>query len=173
MIAIAIAIKIDSRGPVFFRQERIGRGGRGFRIFKFRTMVPDAEARKASLNQLNEASGLFKIADDPRITRVGKILRTTSLDELPQLFNVFQGHMALVGPRPLIHSEDRFIKGHDRRRLALTPGMTGPWQVQGSARVPMHEMVKLDYLYVTTWTVFEDLKIMARTVSFMASRRGM
>jgi exopolysaccharide biosynthesis polyprenyl glycosylphosphotransferase len=172
MIVIAVLIKLDSPGPVFFRQERIGRDGRGFRIFKFRTMVADAEARKAALGGLNEANGLFKIAKDPRVTRVGRLLRSTSLDELPQLLNVLQRHMSLVGPRPLILSEDQAIVGHDRRRLALTPGMTGPWQIQGSARVPMHEMVKLDYLYVSTWTMFEDFKIMVRTISFMVNRRG-
>ena len=101
---------------------------------------------------LNEADGLFKIADDPRITRVGRILRKTSLDELPQLLNVLLGEMSLVGPRPLINSEDETITGYDRRRLHLTPGMTGHWQIMGSSRVPMHEMLKIDYLYVTTWT---------------------
>ncbi len=169
---IAVLIKADSRGPVFFRQERIGRDGEPFRIFKFRTMVADAEARKAELMAQNEANGLFKIADDPRITRVGRILRKTSLDELPQLINVLLGEMSLVGPRPLIVSEDETITGYDRRRLHLTPGMTGHWQIMGSARVPMHEMVKIDYLYVTTWTLFEDIKILGRTVPYMLARRG-
>ena len=173
MIAIAIAIKWDSKGPILFRQERVGRDGRTFRICKFRSMVVDAEARKAELVELNEASGLFKIALDPRVTRTGRFLRRTSLDELPQLFNVLRGDMSLVGPRPLIASEDRFISGYDRNRLSLTPGMTGQWQIQGSARVPMQEMVKLDYRYVTTWTVLEDLKIMARTVAFVVGRRGL
>ncbi|HWI21694.1 MAG TPA: sugar transferase [Baekduia sp.] len=173
MAVIAIAIKLDSRGPALFRQERIGRGGRVFTILKFRTMVSDAEQLKSGLQELNEAKGLFKIAEDPRVTRVGHVLRRTSLDELPQFFNVLVGHMSLVGPRPLIRAEDSTISGHDRRRLELTPGMTGQWQVQGSARVPMHEMVKLDYLYVTTWTVFEDLKILARTLAFVVSRKGL
>ena len=170
---IAVLIKADSRGPVFFRQERIGRDGEPFRIFKFRTMVADAEARKAELVDQNEANGLFKIADDPRITRVGRILRKTSLDELPQLINVLLGEMSLVGPRPLIVSEDETITGYDRRRLHLTPGMTGHWQIMGSSRVPMHEMVKIDYLYVTTWSLFEDIKILGRTVPYMLARRGM
>jgi exopolysaccharide biosynthesis polyprenyl glycosylphosphotransferase len=170
---IALLIKTDSRGPVFFRQERIGRDGEPFRIFKFRTMVADAEARKAELMAQNEANGLFKIADDPRITRVGRILRKTSLDELPQLLNVLMGEMSLVGPRPLIVSEDETITGYDRRRLHLTPGMTGHWQIMGSSRVPMHEMVKIDYLYVTTWSLFEDIKILARTVPYVLARRGM
>jgi exopolysaccharide biosynthesis polyprenyl glycosylphosphotransferase len=175
LIAFAVAIKLDSRGPVFFRQERVGRGGRRFGIFKFRTMVADAEARKAELIERNEAgrNGFFKIADDPRITRVGRILRTTSLDELPQLLNVLRGEMSLVGPRPLIGAEDSTITGYDRRRLRLTPGMTGHWQIMGSARVPMHEMVKIDYIYVTTWSLFEDLKILIRTVPYMLARRSM
>jgi exopolysaccharide biosynthesis polyprenyl glycosylphosphotransferase len=170
---IAVAIKLDSPGPVFFRQERIGQRDRRFRMCKFRTMVVDAEERKGELVEANEANGLFKIADDPRITRVGRLLRRTSLDELPQLLNVVTGEMSLVGPRPLIASEDETITGHDRRRLDLMPGMTGHWQVMGSARVPMHEMVKIDYLYVTTWTLFEDIKILLRTVPYMLARRGM
>jgi len=174
LAVIAALIKLDSRGPVFFRQERIGRDGEVFRIFKFRTMVPDAEERKAELMAQNEAAkGLFKIADDPRITRVGRILRKTSLDELPQLINVLRGEMSLVGPRPLINSEDETITGYDRGRLHLTPGMTGHWQIMGSSRVPMHEMVKIDYLYVTTWNLFEDFKILVRTVPYMLARRGM
>jgi exopolysaccharide biosynthesis polyprenyl glycosylphosphotransferase len=173
LCVVALAIKLDSRGPVFFRQERVGRYGCRFRIFKFRTMVPDAESRKAELMALNEANGLFKMQNDPRITRVGRILRKTSLDELPQLINVLLGQMSLVGPRPLILSEDSTITGYDRRRLHLTPGMTGHWQIMGSARVPMHEMVKIDYLYVTTWSLFEDIKILTRTLPYMLARRGM
>jgi lipopolysaccharide/colanic/teichoic acid biosynthesis glycosyltransferase len=141
-------------------------------MLKFRSMVVDAEARKADVLHLNEASGLFKIAEDPRVTRVGRLLRRMSLDELPQLFNVLRGEMSLVGPRPLVASEDETITGYDRRRLHLTPGMTGHWQIMGSARVPMHEMVKIDYLYVTTWTLWADLKILLRTVPYMLARRG-
>ena len=127
IVAIALAIRIDSRGPVFFRQVRVGRDGRHFRIFKFRSMVVDAEKRKDELRELNEAGdGLFKITDDPRITRVGGFLRRTSLDELPQLFNVLRGEMSLVGPRPLVVDEDAQVLGLDRSRLHLTPGMTGP-----------------------------------------------
>ncbi|HEX8207810.1 MAG TPA: exopolysaccharide biosynthesis polyprenyl glycosylphosphotransferase [Solirubrobacteraceae bacterium] len=173
MAAIALAIRLDSRGPVFFRQTRVGRDGKHFRIFKFRTMCTDAEQRKAELLEANEADGLFKIADDPRVTRVGRFLRRTSLDELPQLFNVITGDMSLVGPRPLILDEDEQITGWDRRRLQLTPGMTGHWQILGSARVPLHEMVKIDYLYVAGWSLWADVKILLRTVPYMLRRRGM
>ena len=167
---IAVAIRLDSRGPVFFRQTRIGRDGRPFRIWKFRTMVPDAEALKVDLHADN--GGLFKLADDPRVTRVGRMLRRTSLDELPQLFNVLAGDMSLVGPRPLIACEDEQITGSGRQRLHLTPGMTGRWQLLGSTRVPLAEMVKLDYLYVAGWSLWGDLKILLRTVGVVAGRRG-
>jgi exopolysaccharide biosynthesis polyprenyl glycosylphosphotransferase len=170
--AIALAIKLDTRGPVLFRQTRIGRNGVPFRICKFRTMVADAESLKAEL--VNEASGgMFKIADDPRITRVGRLLRRTSLDELPQLLNVVGGSMSLVGPRPLIADEDERVTGYDRHRLQLTPGMTGHWQVLGSSRVPMPEMLKIDYLYVAGWSLWSDMKILLRTVPYMLARRGL
>ena len=173
LAAIAVAIKLDSRGPVLFRQRRVGQDGKAFGMFKFRTMVQNAEQMKAELQSLNEADGLFKIADDPRITRVGRILRSLSLDELPQLFNVLRGEMSLVGPRPLIIKEDACIEGWYRERLALTPGMTGRWQILGSARIPLSEMVKLDYLYVVTWSLWNDVKILLRTVPFVLGRRGM
>jgi lipopolysaccharide/colanic/teichoic acid biosynthesis glycosyltransferase len=136
-------------------------------------MVDGADAMKASLRELNEADGLFKIAADPRITRVGRILRRYSLDELPQLINVLRGEMSLVGPRPLVPDDDDRITGLDRRRLQLTPGMTGRWQILGSARVPLPEMVKLDYLYVTGWSLWSDVKILLRTVPYVLARRGM
>jgi exopolysaccharide biosynthesis polyprenyl glycosylphosphotransferase len=171
LIAIAIAIRLDSRGPVLFRQTRVGRDGNHFRMFKFRSMALDAERRKDELRSLNEAGdGLFKIADDPRVTRVGGVLRRTSLDELPQLFNVLCGQMSLVGPRPLVVDEDAQVRGLDRSRLHLTPGMTGPWQILGY-RVPMQEMVGLDYLYVASWSLWLDLKVLLRTVKHVA-RRG-
>jgi lipopolysaccharide/colanic/teichoic acid biosynthesis glycosyltransferase len=173
MIMIAIAIRLDSRGPVFFRQERVGRDGQRFGLLKFRSMVVDAEARKAELLALNQTDGLFKLANDPRVTRVGRIMRKTSLDELPQLINVLKGEMSLVGPRPLIVDEDEKIVGWHRRRLHLTPGMTGPWQILGSARVPLHEMVNIDYLYVANWTFWTDAKILLRTVSYMFRGGGM
>jgi exopolysaccharide biosynthesis polyprenyl glycosylphosphotransferase len=174
MATIALAIKLDSPGPVFFRQTRVGRGGQHFRMFKFRSMVPDAEGRKHELQSLNEAGGgLFKIAEDPRVTRVGRFIRRTSLDELPQLLNVWRGEMSLVGPRPLVVDEDARVEGLDRARLLLTPGMTGHWQILGSARIPLHEMVGIDYLYVANWSLWTDLKILLRTIPFVLSRRGL
>jgi exopolysaccharide biosynthesis polyprenyl glycosylphosphotransferase len=170
---IALLIKLDTRGPVLFRQQRVGRDGRAFEMLKFRTMVDGADAQKAALLHRNECEdGLFKIADDPRITRVGGILRRAYLDELPQLINVLRGDMSLVGPRPLVIEEDARIEGWDRGRLHLTPGMTGPWQVTGAARIPLTEMVKLDYLYVATWSLWGDVKIIIRTIALVLNRRG-
>ena len=173
LLAIVIAIRLDSRGSILFRQTRVGRDGKRFTMLKFRTMVDGADAMKARLAERNETEGLFKIADDPRITRVGRWLRRTSLDELPQLINVLRGEMSLVGPRPLVVDEDMKIQGRHRRRLHLTPGMTGDWQILGSARIPLHEMVKIDYLYVTNWSLWNDVKILARTVLYVFSARGM
>ena len=174
LIGIAIAIKIDSRGPVFFRQLRVGRHGKRFEMLKFRTMVPEAEAMKESLRHRNEAKeGLFKIAEDPRVTRVGRWLRKSALDELPQLFNIVRGEMSLVGPRPLVIDEDQRIEGWHRRRLELMPGMTGPWQILGPARVPLREMVAIDYLYVANWSLWSDVKILLRTVPHVLGRRGL
>jgi exopolysaccharide biosynthesis polyprenyl glycosylphosphotransferase len=174
LVVIAVAIKLDSRGPVFFRQQRVGRHGQRFRMLKFRTMVPDAEALKDSLRDRNEAKeGLFKIAADPRITRVGRLLRASALDELPQLWNIVAGEMSLVGPRPLVLDEDQRIEGWHRRRLELMPGMTGPWQILGPARVPLKEMVAIDYLYVANWSLWTDIKILLRTVPHVLGRHGL
>ena len=173
MLTAALLIKVDTRGPVFFRQTRVGRRGRRFGMLKFRSMVDGADALKVGLSGRNEAGdGLFKIAADPRITRVGRFLRRTKVDELPQLFNVLAGKMSLVGPRPLIIEEDEQIVGTDRRRLHLTPGMTGPWQILGSSEVPINEMAKLDYLYVANWSVWEDLRILGQTLFLVAQGRG-
>jgi lipopolysaccharide/colanic/teichoic acid biosynthesis glycosyltransferase len=172
MAVIAFAIKLDSSGPVFFRQTRVGRDGRRFRIFKFRTMCREAEMLKDELRRLNEAGDLFKLAEDPRVTRVGRVLRRTSLDELPQLINVLIGQMSLVGPRPLVVDEDTKITGAHRGRLRLTPGMTGAWQILGSSRVPMKEMVKLDHLYVSSWSPWSDVQILLRTIPYVFARRG-
>ena len=172
MAVMAAAIKFDSRGPVLFRQWRIGRDGEPFQILKFRTMVDGADKLKDGLRELNEAEGLFKIEDDPRITRVGHTLRRLSLDELPQIFNVLLGQMSLVGPRPLVADEDGRILGVRRGRLRLTPGMTGQWQIAGSSRVPLEDMVKLDHLYVSNWTLWGDVKILLRTVPYVLSKSG-
>lgn len=174
LVAIAIAIKLDSRGPVFFRQLRVGRHGQRFHMLKFRTMVDGADELKDSLRHRNEAKeGLFKIAEDPRVTRVGRLLRKSALDELPQLINVFMGEMSLVGPRPLVVEEDQRIEGWHRRRLELMPGMTGPWQILGPSRVPLKEMVAIDYLYVANWSLWTDVKILLRTVPHVLGRRGL
>jgi exopolysaccharide biosynthesis polyprenyl glycosylphosphotransferase len=172
MALMAVAIKLDSSGPVLFRQTRVGRDGKRFSIVKFRSMVDGADAQKAGLRHLNEAGGLFKIVDDPRITRMGSLLRRTSLDELPQLLNVVRGEMSLVGPRPLVLEDDCLIQGWHRRRLHLKPGMTGPWQILGSTRIPLEEMVTIDYLYVANWSLWADVKILLRTVAHVFARRG-
>ena len=171
-ITIALAIKLTSPGPVFFRQRRIGRGGDAFSMFKFRTMYDGADRQKSELQDRNEADGFFKITDDPRVTPVGRWLRRASLDELPQLLNVLKGEMSLVGPRPLVDEEDSRIEGWFRRRLDITPGMTGAWQVLGSSRIPMRDMVTIDYLYRTNWSLWLDLKILLRTVPHVVLRRG-
>jgi exopolysaccharide biosynthesis polyprenyl glycosylphosphotransferase len=170
---IALAIKLESPGPVFFRQTRIGRDGREFEMVKFRTMERGAERRKPELLDRNEADGLFKITDDPRITRVGRVLRRASLDELPQLWNVLRGEMSLVGPRPLVAEDDQRVEGWHRRRLQLTPGMTGHWQILGSSRIPLHEMVEIDYLYIVNWSLWSDVKILLRTLPHVFARKGL
>jgi exopolysaccharide biosynthesis polyprenyl glycosylphosphotransferase len=172
LIVIAIAIKLDSRGPVFFRQSRVGKGGSRFDVLKFRTMHRDAEARRAELLAESIDPNWLHLEHDPRITRVGHRLRHLSLDELPQLWNVLKGEMSLVGPRPLIESEDEMIGGWGRSRLDLTPGMTGIWQVLGRTNIPFDEMVKLDYLYVTNWTLWTDIRLLLRTVPAVVTRRG-
>jgi exopolysaccharide biosynthesis polyprenyl glycosylphosphotransferase len=173
-LMLTLAVKLDSRGPVFFRQRRIGKRGETIWMLKFRSMVDGAEAMKDDIRALNEAQGgLFKIGADPRITRVGRLLRRTSLDELPQLINVLRGDMSLVGPRPLVPDEDALIEGWQRRRLAVKPGMTGLWQIFGSSRIPMHEMVKIDYIYGANWSLWLDLRILLRTIPYMLSRRGL
>jgi exopolysaccharide biosynthesis polyprenyl glycosylphosphotransferase len=174
LAVIAVAIKLDSKGPVFFRQLRVGQHGERFYMLKFRTMVEGADAMKDSLRDRNEAKdGLFKIADDPRVTRVGSFLRKSALDELPQLLNILKGQMSLVGPRPLVIEEDQRVQGWHRRRLELTPGMTGHWQILGPARVPLAEMVAIDYLYVANWSLWKDVKILLRTVPHVIGRRGL
>ena len=170
---VGLIIKLTSPGPVFFKQPRVGRGGETFAMLKFRTMYDGADRKKSELEHRNEADGFFKIAEDPRITPVGRLLRRASLDELPQLINVLRGEMSLVGPRPLVHEEDARIEGWFRRRLDVTPGMTGAWQVLGSSRVPMREMVTIDYLYRANWSLWNDVKILLRTVPHVLRRHGL
>jgi exopolysaccharide biosynthesis polyprenyl glycosylphosphotransferase len=174
---VALFINLDSRGPVFFRQTRMGAGERTFRIFKFRTMVADAEELKARVAHLNMHARsdprMFKIPNDPRVTSVGAFLRRTRIDELPQLLNVLRGEMSLVGPRPLILEEDRHIIEWGRKRLDLRPGITGLWQVHGASDIPFDEMVQLDYIYVTNWSLIEDFRLIFKTFSsIMRPRRA-
>jgi exopolysaccharide biosynthesis polyprenyl glycosylphosphotransferase len=172
LLLIALGIKLSSPGPVLFRQTRVGRHGREFQMLKFRTMVRGADERKHELTALNEAAPMFKIADDPRTTPLGRFLRRRSLDELPQLLNVLRGDMSLVGPRPLVTEEDRLFSGWERRRYHVAPGVTGPWQILGSSRVPMEDMVTIDYLYCANWSMWLDAKILARTIPYVLSRRS-
>ena len=175
---VALLIRLDSHGPAFFRQPRIGENGRQFRIWKFRTMAADADERKADYAHLNMHEGpngdprMFKIPDDPRVTRVGRVLRRCSLDELPQLINVLRGDMSLVGPRPLIPDEHQYVTDWAQRRLALRPGMTGLWQVLGRNGIAFDEMVRLDYVYVNSWSLWNDLRLMARTVPAVFGANG-
>ena len=173
----AVAIKVDSRGPLFFCQTRVGRDGRRFKLWKFRSMHPDADQRKHELAALNlhaiaDTDCMFKIREDPRVTRVGRLLRRYSLDELPQLYNVLVGDMSLVGPRPLIEEEADHVNGRFRHRLSLTPGVTGLWQVNGRSEIPFSEMVSLDYLYVTNWTLWGDVKLLMKTLPAVAHGNG-
>jgi exopolysaccharide biosynthesis polyprenyl glycosylphosphotransferase len=170
---IALVIRADDRGPVFFRQTRVGRGGREFSILKFRTMCVDAEARMAALAQANEGAGpLFKMKDDPRVTRVGSLLRKTSLDELPQLWNVLTGSMSLVGPRPALPREVALYEDFADRRLLVTPGITGLWQVSGRSDLDWAEGVRLDLHYVENWSFVHDVVILARTIPSVLRSRG-
>jgi lipopolysaccharide/colanic/teichoic acid biosynthesis glycosyltransferase len=165
-------VKADSPGPILFRSARVGRNGEVFRMLKFRTMVVGADDQRDALRHLSDATpGLFKIENDPRITRFGALLRTTSLDELPQLFQVLNGRMSLVGPRPLPPEEDARIEGA-AWRLHARPGITGPWQLAGSWRVSLPEMVKLDDEYLANWSVGRDLKLLLLTIRHVFRRGG-
>jgi lipopolysaccharide/colanic/teichoic acid biosynthesis glycosyltransferase len=172
LLCIALLIKVDSPGPILFRQIRIGRDGRPFAMLKFRTMIKDADLHKLRLMHLNETEGLFKIRFDPRITRVGRLLRSTSLDEMPQLLHVITGEMSLVGPRPLVPEEDAKIAEPFRVRSRMRPGMTGPWQVAGASKVPLDEMARLDCMYVYEWSLWDDVKILLMTFPHVLLRRG-
>jgi exopolysaccharide biosynthesis polyprenyl glycosylphosphotransferase len=175
MIATAIAIKVESRGPVFFRQARAGRRNKSFNLIKFRSMYVDAEQRKAELDALNESEDgvMFKIREDPRVTKVGAFIRRFSIDELPQLFNVLRGEMSLVGPRPLIFRETAHLEERwHLRRLELRPGITGPWQVYGRSDSPFQEMVRFDYQYVAGWSLARDIELLLATLPAVFSGRG-
>jgi exopolysaccharide biosynthesis polyprenyl glycosylphosphotransferase len=173
LLVTAVAIKLDSSGPVFFRQERIGRGGKPFRIFKFRSMTADAWRQRDSVALLNEADGpLFKMENDPRVTRVGAFIRKTSIDELPQLLNVIRGEMSLVGPRPLPTEESNRIDGAALARLDVNPGITGLWQVCGRSDLTYADLQHLDCVYVQSWSLMWDLRIMAQTPKVVFRRGG-
>ncbi|NGY77510.1 multidrug MFS transporter [Priestia megaterium] len=165
-LLIALIIKIeDPKGPVFFSQKRIGKNEKEFKMFKFRSMVTDAEEKLQELLKRNEASGaMFKMKDDPRITKIGKFIRKTSIDELPQLWNVLKGDMSLVGPRPPLPREVAEYTMHDKQRLLVQPGCTGLWQVSGRSNIGFEDMVKLDVFYIKHRSIIFDLKIIFKTV---------
>jgi exopolysaccharide biosynthesis polyprenyl glycosylphosphotransferase len=173
LLLIAVLVRLDSPGPALFRQTRVGQNGEHFEMLKIRTMVVGADDMKAELMDHNEVQGgLFKMANDPRVTRLGAHLRSSHLDELPQLFNVLRGQMSLVGPRPLVPEEDELLAGGDRYRLHLTPGMTGPWQIKGPMSTPLAEMAKLDYLYISNWSLWQDIDILLKTAVRVVRRSG-
>ena len=173
MVVASLAIKLSSRGPVLFRQERIGRDGKPFKILKFRSMGVDADKRLRELRTLNEADGpLFKIRHDPRVTRVGRVLRRYSIDELPQLWNVLRGEMTLVGPRPALPEEVSGWCQELHQRLRVRPGITGMWQVSGRSQASFEDYVRLDLYYVDNWSLLVDLAIVAKTIPAVLGRRG-
>ena len=170
---IAIAIKTDSKGPVFFSQTRIGRNGRRFKMYKFRSMYIDAEERKKELEKQNEMNGLmFKMENDPRVTKVGKFLRKTSLDEFPQFFNILKGDMSMVGTRPPTEEEFSHYNMYYRRRMSMTPGLTGMWQVNGRSGSSFADYQRLDLYYVDNWSILVDVGILAKTLPAVLSSRG-
>lgn len=173
-VAIAAAVKFSSPGPVIFSQTRVGRYGRHFRFYKFRSMSIDAESRKAALSESNESADgvIFKMKDDPRVTKVGRFLRRTSLDELPQLWNVFIGDMSLVGPRPPVPSEVEQYTLEDRKRLDVIPGITCLWQIEGRSEIPFREQVRLDKEYILAPGVWKDVKILFKTIPAILGGKG-
>ena len=173
-LGIALAVKLTSPGPVIFAQVRVGRYGRHFRFYKFRSMYVDAEERKKELLAKNESKDgvIFKMKDDPRITKVGKFLRRTSLDELPQLWNVFIGDMSLVGPRPPVPKEVQEYTLEDRKRLDVIPGITCLWQIRGRSEIPFHEQVRLDKEYILAPSVWTDIKILLKTIPAIIGGKG-
>ncbi len=173
LIPIMILIESRGRGPVFFSQERVGENGRHFRMFKFRSMVPDAEQRLAELVDLSKLSEpVFKIPDDPRVTPLGRLLRRTSLDELPQLLNVVKGDMSMVGPRPEQVDVVRYYKLWHRKRLSIKPGITGPMQVNGRGVLPLDERIKLELVYISQYSILQDFKYLLKTIPAVCRARG-
>lgn len=172
-VVIAILVRLDSRGPIFFRQVRVGENGRPFSMYKFRSMVPDAEKRLSELVRIEElANPVFKIRNDPRVTRVGRILRRTSLDELPQLLNVLKGDMSMVGPRPEELQVVKHYKLWHRKRLSIKPGITGPMQVSGRGELPLDERIGMELMYISRYSILEDVKYLLKTVPAVCRARG-
>jgi exopolysaccharide biosynthesis polyprenyl glycosylphosphotransferase len=173
LLIAALLVKISSRGPVLFRQTRVGRGGELFQMLKFRTMVADASRRQSELEPENEAEGaLFKIREDPRVTRVGRFLRRFSLDEIPQVVNVFKGEMSLVGPRPLPLRDYRLLEDWHRTRYRVLPGMTGLWQISGRSGLSFDDLVRLDFTYLENWSIWLDISIIVKTIPAVITQRG-
>jgi exopolysaccharide biosynthesis polyprenyl glycosylphosphotransferase len=173
LLVLALVVRLESPGPILFRQERVGTQGTKFQMLKFRSMVVDAEKQLRELQLMNQGSGvLFKIKDDPRVTKVGRFIRRYSLDELPQLFNVLSGSMSLVGPRPPLPSEVEQYEHHMHRRLLVRPGLTGLWQVSGRSLLSWEDTVRLDLYYVENWSVSGDISILLRTFRAVVSRHG-
>jgi lipopolysaccharide/colanic/teichoic acid biosynthesis glycosyltransferase len=170
---IALVVKLDSPGPIFYRDRRVGLGEREFGMFKFRSMYIDAASRQGALESSNEASGpLFKIKDDPRVTRVGRFMRRYSIDELPQVLNVARGEMSLVGPRPLPLRDFVQLEDWHRKRYLVLPGMTGLWQVSGRIELTFDDLVRLDFYYLENWSIWLDISILAKTLPAVLHRRG-
>jgi exopolysaccharide biosynthesis polyprenyl glycosylphosphotransferase len=169
-----LLIKLTSQGPVFFIQERVGLNKKRFHLYKFRTMVADAEGQQQEIEHLNEASGpVFKMSNDPRITRIGKLLRKTSIDELPQLFNVLKGDMSLVGPRPLpVRDYQGFRQDWQRRRFSVRPGITCLWQINGRSSIPFEKWMELDMKYIDQWSLWMDFKILVKTIPIVLKGTG-
>jgi exopolysaccharide biosynthesis polyprenyl glycosylphosphotransferase len=173
LLVISVAVKLESPGPVLFRQRRVGLNGREFVLLKFRSMRADAEAEQAALSHRNEMNGpVFKLSDDPRVTRVGRILRKASLDELPQFWNVLRGEMSVVGPRPPIPAEVKRYERRERRRLSMKPGITCVWQVSGRNEIDFDRWVQLDLAYIDNWSFWRDMKIVLKTIPAVIWGRG-
>jgi exopolysaccharide biosynthesis polyprenyl glycosylphosphotransferase len=174
LLVVAILIKLTSPGPVLFTQNRLGLNKRRFNVYKLRTMVPDAEKRMREIEHLNEVSGpVFKVKNDPRLTPIGRFLRKTSIDELPQLFNVLTGDMSLVGPRPLpVRDYEGFNEDWQRRRFSVKPGITCLWQVRGRSSIPFEKWMKLDLQYIDKWSLWLDFQILLRTISAVLRGSG-